>query len=76
MLEIAIPDADMATTKKSVEKKRHSQVVNVLKESIGATTITKRISDLRVSLIVGELLASTPAVEKQLTKAISKDETV
>ena len=31
--------------------------------------ITKRILDLGVNLTVGELLASAPAVEKQLTKA-------
>ncbi len=43
---------------------------------MGATTITKRILNLRVSLIVGELLASALAVEKQLTKAISEDEAV
>ena len=39
----AMPDIDMGTTKKSVEKKRHPRIVNVLKKSIGATTITKRI---------------------------------
>ena len=74
--ETAMSDADMATTKKSVERKRYPRVVNVLKEFVGATTITKRILDLRVSLTVGELLASTPAVEKQLTKALSEDEAV
>ncbi len=47
-----------------------------MKESVGATTITKRILDLRVNLTVGELLASVPAVEKQLTKAIFEDESV
>lgn len=51
-------------------------MVNVLKESVRATTITKRILDLGVSLTVGELLASAPAVEKQLSKAISEDEAV
>ena len=75
--ETAMPDADNAsTTRKSVEKRKHPRVVNVLKESVGATTITKRILDLGVSLTVGELLASAPAVEKQLTKAISEDEAV
>lgn len=38
--------------------------------------ITKRILDLGVSLTVGELLASAPAVEKQLTKAITTDEAI
>lgn len=38
--------------------------------------ITKRILDLGVSLTVGELLVSAPAVEKQLTKAITTDEAI
>lgn len=38
--------------------------------------ITKRILDLGVNLTVSELLASAPAVEKQLTKAITEDEAV
>ena len=38
--------------------------------------ITKRILDLGVNLTVGKLLASAPAVEKQLTKAITKDKAV
>ena len=68
-----MPDADNASTiRKSVEKKRHPQVVNILKEYVEATTIIKRILDLRVSLTVGKLLAFASAVEKQLTKAISE----
>lgn len=62
--------------KKSVERKRHPRVVGVLKQSVGATMITKRIFDLGVNLTVGELLASAPAVEKQLTKAITEDKAV
>lgn len=38
--------------------------------------ITKRILDLGVNLRVSELRASAPAVEKQLTKVITEDETV
>ena len=65
------------STKKNLECKWYPRVVNVLKdESVGATTITKRILDLEVNLTIGELLTSTPAVEKQLTKAIIKDEAV
>lgn len=63
-------------TKKGLERKRNPRVVNVLKESVGATTITKRILDLKVSLTVEKILASAPTVEKQLTKAISEDEAV
>ena len=74
--EEVMPDVEGSQVKKSIERKKHPRVVNVLKESVGATTITKRILDLGVNLTVGELLASAPAVEKQLTKAISKDEAV
>ena len=74
--ETAMPPADIAISKKNVERKKHPRVVNILKETVGATTITKRILDLGISLTVGKLLASALAVEKQLTKAISKDEAV
>lgn len=63
-------------TKKNLECKRHLRVVNILKESVGTTTITKRILDWGVNFMVEELLASVSAVEKQLTKAISEDEAV
>lgn len=43
-----------------------------MNESVRVNTITKRIIDLGVNLIVDELLALAPAIEKQLTKAISK----
>ncbi|MCJ1343493.1 hypothetical protein MMC31_001687 [Peltigera leucophlebia] len=72
----AMPDAKGTTAKKIVERKKYPRVVNVLKESVGATTITKRIQDLGVNLTVGELLASAPAVEKQFTKAISEDKAI
>lgn len=48
----------------------------MLKESIGTTTITKRILDLEVNLIVDELLALALAVKKQLIIAITKDKAV
>lgn len=51
-------------------------MVNILKELVGTTTIIKYILDLRVSLIIGKLLVSVPVIEKQLIKAISKDEAV
>ncbi len=74
--EAALPDAEVTERKKQVERKKHSQVVNIMKESVGATTITKRIQDLGVNLTVSELSASAPAFQKQLTKAISEDEAV
>ena len=74
--EAAMPDLEVTDPKKQVERRKHVRVVNVLKESVGATIITKRILDLGVNLTVGELLASAPAVKKQLTKAISEDEAV
>lgn len=41
-----------------------------------ATTITKHILDFSVYLTVGKLLASSLAIEKQLTKAILKDNVI
>lgn len=58
------------------EKKKYLRVVNVLKESISVTTIIKRILDLGINLIVGELLTLAPAIKKQLTKAITENEAV
>lgn len=69
-------DAKGTTTKKREEKKIHPCVVNVLKEFVGVTTITRRILNLGVNLTVGKLLASAPAIEKQFTKAISEDNAV
>lgn len=51
-------------------------VVRVLKESVGATIITKHILDLRIYFTVGKLLVFATAIEKQLTKAITEDEVV
>ena len=50
--------------------------MNVLKKSVEATTITKRILDLRISFIVSKLPASGPVVKKQLTKPISHDKAI
>ncbi len=44
--ETAMLDADTTMAKKSIERKKYPRVVNVLKESVGATTIIKRILDL------------------------------
>ena len=79
-IERATPEETMtdvdSVAKKSFECKRLPRVVNILKELVGATTITKCILDLGVSLTVGELLASAPAIEKQLIKTISEDKAV
>lgn len=72
----AMPDVEVSEPRTTVERKKHPQVVNVLKESVDAITITKRILDLGVNLTIGKLLASAPAIEKQLPKAITKDEVV
>lgn len=71
-----MPNANIAKTKKNVKKKKYSQVVNILKKLVGATTITKQILNLGVSFIVGKLLAFALAIEKQLTKPIFKDEAI
>lgn len=69
-------DVEEDQVKKNIERKNHPCVVNLLKEFVGATTITKRILDLGVNFTIGELQASVLGVEKQLTKAISENEAV
>lgn len=64
----AMPDVEGSAAKKSIERKKHPRVANVLKESVGATTITMRILDLGVNLTVGELRALALAVEKNSQK--------
>ena len=56
--EEAIPDVKVSI-KKNLERKRHPRVVNVLKESVGVTTITKRILDLGINLMVRVVGLST-----------------
>lgn len=62
--------------KKIIERKKYIQIVNILKKFVGTTTITKRILHLRVNLTISELLALALVIEKQLTKAITKNEAV
>lgn len=45
----------------------------MLTEFVGATTIPKRILDLKVNLTVGKLLGLALIIEKQLTKTSTKD---
>lgn len=59
-----------------MECKRYPSVVRVLKKFIEVTMITKHVFDLRINLILGKLLASIPAIEKWLIKAIIKDKAV
>ena len=78
---IAVPKEVMSNVegsqvKKNIQRKKHPHIVNMLKQSIEATTITKYILDLGVNFTIGKLLVSAPHVEKQLTKAISKNEAV
>lgn len=71
-----MPDMEISKLKKTIERNKHLQIVNVLKESIETITITKHILDLGVNLTIGKSLASAPAIEKQLIKAIIKDKAV
>lgn len=71
-----MPDAKASKTKRMVERKKYPWLVNVLKESIGATIIIKRILDLGVNLTIAKLLTSTLVIEKQLTKTMTEDETM
>lgn len=49
-----MPDTGASKLKKTVEKKKHPRVVNVLKDSMSDTNITKCILNLGVNFIVGE----------------------
>lgn len=49
-----MPGVDISIKKKNIEIKRHSQVVNVLKKSVGATTITKQILNVGVNFTVSK----------------------
>lgn len=60
----AIPDVEASKPRKTVEKKKHLQVLKMLKESVRATIITKHILNLGVNLTVDKLLVSAPAIEK------------
>lgn len=62
--------------KKTVERKKHPKIVGILKELVIARMITKRILNLEVNLTVGKLLVFGPVIEKQLIKAIIKDQAV
>lgn len=61
--EIAISDTEAISTKKLVKRKKYLRVINVIKESVGATSITKHILDLRIYLTVDKLLTSVPAIK-------------
>lgn len=71
-----MPNVDIAMAKKSIKRKSHPRVVNILKESVEITTIIKQILELGLNLIVDELLASTFAVEKRLTKTFSENKAI
>lgn len=47
-----------------------------MKKLIGAILINKLIFYIRVSFIIDKLLGLIPTIEKQLTKAITKDKTI
>lgn len=76
MPETAIFNIDIGTIKKNVKKKKYPQVLKVLKKFIVVTTITKRILNLGISLIVSKLLAFALAIKKQLKKTISEDKSI
>lgn len=68
--ETAMPDAEAVESRKAIEKKSYPQIVNLLKKSVGAITITKRILNLRVNLTIGKLLALAPAIKNSLQKLL------
>lgn len=50
--------------KKSVKRKKFPRVVEVLKELVEITTVTKRILNLKINLTNGKLLVFKLAIEK------------
>lgn len=69
-------NVNMIIIKRSIEKKKYPQAVNILKKFIKTTTITKYSLDLEVNFTIGNLLAFVPVVEKQLIKTIFKNKAV
>lgn len=61
-------DAEVSKTKKIIQRKKHPQVINMLKQSVGAITITKRIIDLEINLTISMTQILAPAIKKQLIK--------
>lgn len=58
-------------SKKTIKKKKHLRIINILKEFISVITINKHILNLRINLIIDKLLLLALVVKKQLTKAIT-----
>ena len=71
-----MPDKEASEPRKRVERKKYSQVVNVLKESVRAKTITKHILELGIKMTIGEFRASVLVIEKIFIKIITKDEAI
>lgn len=69
-------DAKVDEAPKRVERRKHLWIVNILKKSVYATTITKHILNLGIKLTVDKLLTSAPGVKKQLIKAIPENKAV
>lgn len=69
-------DMEIYKLKKTIEKKKHSWVINLLKESIEATAITKLILNLGINLTIGKLLALALAIKKQLLKAVTENKAI
>lgn len=74
--ETAMSDVEAGELGKIVKRKTHLRVIYIFKKFVSAIKIIKCILDLGISLIIGGLLASAPAIEKQLTKAITKKKTM
>lgn len=74
--EKVMPNVEESQIRKNIKRKKYPYIVNVLKKFIGATIITKHILDLRINFTVSKLLTSALALEKQFTKAISKNKAV
>ncbi len=67
---------EQEVVKKDGKQKSYPKVVNVLKGSVSTINITKQILNIGVNFIDEEYLDLALKVEKEFTKAMSKDEDI
>lgn len=74
--EVAMPDGKASKLRIKIERKKHLQVVTMLKEFVYTTTCTKSILYLRLNLAIGKFLIWVPTVKKHPTRAITKGKAI
>lgn len=61
---------------KTIKKKKHLSIINVLKKFVKAIIIINYILNLKINLTVNKLLASALIFKKQFIRAITKNKTM